>query len=336
MLYRVSLRQMEYFVAAAKCGTIAAASSQIHVSSPSISAAIAHIEAELGVQLFVRHPSKGLSLTPIGSIALQHCEDLLERSSRLYEISANSSNSIEGPLRVGCFQSLAPLVAPEVIFGFGRAFEKVNVEMIEGDQSVLMDKLYSIEIDLAITYDLQVPEDVSFETLATLPPYALLGELHPLAQQATISLEELAPLPMVLLDLPMSRQYFLSIFAKQGLTPNIVARSRSEEVVRSMVANGIGYALFNVRPKSFLALDGKRTVRLRLVGEHRPMLLGLASYKPVRQSRLVQVFMQRCRSYISDQYIPGMSAPSFFDPRLATPPADEAPSVIPFSKGTRA
>lgn len=311
---------MEYFVAAAKFGTIAAAAAQIHISSPSISAAIAHIESELGVQLFVRHPSKGLALTPIGSVVLQHCEDLLERSSRLYEMAATSSNSIQGLLRVGCFQSLAAMIAPEVIFGFGRAFGKVKLDMVEGDQAVLIDKLYSLDVDVAITYDLQLPQDLIFEVLAQLPPHALLSELHPAAQQTAISLEELAPLPMVLLDLPMSRQYFLSLFSKEGLTPNIVARSRSEEVVRSMVANGIGYALFNVRPKSSQSLDGKRNVRVRLAGENRPMLLGLATYKPVRQSRLVEVFMQRCRSYISDQYIPGMSAASFFDPHLSSTP----------------
>jgi DNA-binding transcriptional LysR family regulator len=323
MLNRVSLRQMEYFVAAAKSGTIAAASNQIHISSPSISAAIAHIEGELGVQLFVRHPSKGLALTPIGSVVLQHCEDLLERSSRLYEMASTSINLIQGPLRVGCFQTLAPMIAPEVIFGFGRAFPKVKVEMVEGDQAILIDKLYSLQIDLAITYDLQLAEDLNFEVLAQLPPHALFSELHPVAQQTAITLEELEPMPMVLLDLPMSRQYFLSLFAQQGFTPNIVASSRSEEVVRSMVANGIGYALFNVRPRSYQALDGKRNVRRRLVGEHRPMMLGLATYKAVRQSRLLEVFMQRCRSYISDQYIPGMSAPSFFDPRPSSPSAQE-------------
>ena len=63
MLNRVSLRQMEYFVATVKYGSIASASAQIHISSPSISAAIAHIENELNVQLFVRHPSKGLGLS---------------------------------------------------------------------------------------------------------------------------------------------------------------------------------------------------------------------------------------------------------------------------------
>jgi DNA-binding transcriptional LysR family regulator len=319
MLNRVSLRQMEYFVATAKHGSIAAASAQIHISSPSISAAIAHIESELDVQLFVRHPSRGLGLTAIGTLVLAQCEDVLERSSRLYEIASDSSDAIQGTLRVGSFQSLTAMIAPEVIFGFARAFDKVDVQMVEGDQEVLMHKLHALEIDLAITYDLRLGDDIRFESLATLPPYVLVGELHPLAQQKAVTFEELAPQPLVLLDLPMSRDYFTSLFAQAGVAPNIVARSRSEEVVRSMVANGIGYALFNVRPRSNQSLDGKRMVRLRLAGTHRPMLLGLATYKPMKPSRLARVFLDRCRAYISDQYIPGMSAASFFDPHISNP-----------------
>ena len=325
MLNRVSLRQMEYFVATAKHGSIAAASAHIHISSPSISAAIAHIEIELNVQLFVRHPSKGLGLTAIGTLVLRQCEDVLERSSRLYEIASDSSNIMQGSLRVGSFQSLTAMIAPEVIFGFSRAFEKVEVHMVEGDQVVLMNKLHALEIDLAITYDLHLDDDIEFESLATLPPYVLVSELHPLAEQKAVTFAELAPQPFVLLDLPTSREYFTSLFAKAGVTPNIVARSKSEEVVRSMVANGIGYALFNVRPKSNQSLDGKRMVRVRLAGTHRPMLLGLATYKPVKQSRLTSVFMARCRSYISDQYIPGMSAASFYDPHIAAMQAQDLP-----------
>lgn len=319
MLNRVSLRQMEYFVATAKYGSIAAASAQIHISSPSISAAIAHLESELNVQLFVRHPSKGLGLTAIGTLVLRQCEGVLNQSSLLYEIASDSSDVMRGTLRVGSFQSLTPMIAPEVIFGFCRAFDRVEVEMIEGDQVILMNKLRAIEMDLAITYDLHLGDDIEFERLATLPPYVLVSELHPLAQQTAVTFQELAPQPYVLLDLPQSREYFTSLFAEAGVTPNIVARSRSEDVVRSLVANGIGYALFNVRPKSNQSLDGKRMVRIRLAGAHRPMLLGLATYKPMKQSRLTRVFMERCRAYISDQYIPGMSAASFFDPHVIAP-----------------
>jgi DNA-binding transcriptional LysR family regulator len=323
MLNRISLRQMEYFLAAAKFGSIAIASTNIHISAPSISAAITHMETELDVQLFIRHPSKGMTLTPVGTQVMQECENVLERASKLYDIASHSSDTIRGVLRVGCFQSLTPMIAPEVIFGFKRAFEKVDVHLVEGDQYELIAKLHSAEIDLAITYDLGLSDDIQFEVLCQLPPHALVSELHPLAQQSVVTLEELAPLPMVLLDLPMSREYFISLFTAAGVQPQITARSRSEAVVRSLTANGIGYSLFNVRPKSNESLDGKRWARLRLAGTHRPMLLGLATYAPVKQTRLAQAFMQRCRAYISDQYIPGMSAASYFDAHpTVTPPTE--------------
>jgi enamine deaminase RidA (YjgF/YER057c/UK114 family) len=46
MLSRITQRQLEYFVASGEAGSISAAAERIHVSSPSISAAITHMEAE--------------------------------------------------------------------------------------------------------------------------------------------------------------------------------------------------------------------------------------------------------------------------------------------------
>lgn len=54
-----TLRQLEYFVAVGETGSIAAASQQVNVSSPSISAGISQLEDELGIKLFVRHHAQG-------------------------------------------------------------------------------------------------------------------------------------------------------------------------------------------------------------------------------------------------------------------------------------
>ena len=84
MLNRISLRQMQYFVATAECGSIIIASEKIHVSSPSISAAIAHIESELQVQLFIRQHAKGLSVTAIGEKIMQECKFILSQAGSFY------------------------------------------------------------------------------------------------------------------------------------------------------------------------------------------------------------------------------------------------------------
>ena len=63
---RYTLRQLEYFVAVGEAGSIARAAQRINVCSPSISTAIAQLEQEFGLPLFVRQHAQGLSLTQAG------------------------------------------------------------------------------------------------------------------------------------------------------------------------------------------------------------------------------------------------------------------------------
>jgi DNA-binding transcriptional LysR family regulator len=183
--------------------------------------------------------------------------------------------------------------------------------LVENNQEQLLDSLRRGEIDVAVTYDLQLADDIQFVPLASLPVHVVVAETHPLASRSAVSLQDLAKEPLVLLDLPLSREYFLALFLKDGLEPTIAMRSPQPDVVRTMVANRYGYTLANVRPRSDFALDGRRVVRLRLVGEHRPMTIGIATLSQLRKSRLISAFEVHCRAHVSDAYIPGMAAPNF-------------------------
>jgi len=55
--------------------------------------------------------------------------------------------------------------------------------------------------------------------------------------------------------------------------------------------------------------DSKKIVNLHLNGNHRPMKLGLAWAREQKPRHVVEAFMHRCRSFISNEYIPGMTAP---------------------------
>jgi DNA-binding transcriptional LysR family regulator len=142
--------------------------------------------------------------------------------------------------------------------------------------------------------------------LAQLPPYALLSPEHRLAQRRSLSLHDLAPEPLILLDLPLSREYLLSLFFQEGLTPQIAARSRQHDVIRTMVANQYGYALFNARPRNEAALDGKPLKMVPLKGPYRPMALGLASLRQSGRPRALIEFEEHCRVAINQRGIPGL------------------------------
>jgi len=311
---KYTFRQLAYFIAAAETGSITLASKRASISQPAISTAISHIERELDVQLFLRHHAHGLSLTPAGRALLRDAKQLLKQAEGLYSAAADASHQMRGELSVGWFSTLAPIVMPELTHSFLKAFPETQIRCRENHQEGLLQSLREAGTEIAITYDLQVSDDISFFPLASLPPYALFGASHPLAHERHVKLSQLAALPMVLLDLPMSRQYFLSLFIRERLEPNILWASSQQEVVRTMVANGLGYTLANVRPRASVALDGRRVHRVALSGDPSPVRIGIATLKQLKKTRLVEAFERHCQALFSDSYIPGM-APAIAAPR---------------------
>jgi DNA-binding transcriptional LysR family regulator len=303
-----TLRQVEYFIAAAETGSITQAAERISISQPSISTAIAHLEAEFGVQLFVRHHAQGLSLTRAGRLLLREARLLVEQAEGLYQAASEVTEQLRGELVLGSLVTLAPIVLPELIRSFTAAYPQTRIRPIEAHQEALLEGLRRAEIDLALTYDMQLPEGIEFLPLAALRPHALVAEDHKLATRAEVSLAELAAEPLILLDLPISREYFLSLFLAEGLTPTIQGRYGSHEFVRAMVGRGFGYTLANVRPRADRALDGGRVRRIRLAGDPRPVVVGLATLERLRRPRLVEAFREHCRDAIGDTRIPGMAA----------------------------
>ena len=315
---RYTLRQLEYFIAAGETGSISLAAERIAISQPSISAAIAHLEREWKVQLFIRHHAQGLSLTPAGRTMLREAKTVVHQAAGLYAAASASLEQVRGALMLGCMTTLAPMLVPELLRSFTDAYPGVQLRAVEGDAASLFIRLARAEIDVALAYDLGLSRDVAFEALASLPPHVVVSDSHRFASAPALTLQELQPEPLMLLDLPHSRDYFLALFGNEGLEPVIGAASASQEVVRSLVANGHGYALFNARPRAEVALDGRRLVRIRLAGEHRPMRLGVATLGGLAASRLVDAFVAHCRACISDASIPGMVAP-FMEKRLRRP-----------------
>ena len=304
---RFTLKQLEYFVAAGEEGSIKRASARINISQPSISSAISHLETDLGVQLFVRQHAQGLTLTTAGQRLLHEARALIQQASSLYDVANETSNEIRGQLALGCFVTLAPMIMPELCHSFQEAHPAVQLRPVEGDHESLMSQLRRADVEIVLTYDLQVPEGIAFEPLAALPPYVLVAAGHPLAAREKVELKDLESEPMILLDLPYSREYFLSIFYQEGLAPDIASRSRQQDVVRTMVANGYGYTLANVRPRNLVALDGRKLCQIPLEGDHRPMRIGIATLNQERKTRLLQAFEAHCRKLISDGAVPGMS-----------------------------
>jgi len=303
---RFTLRQLEYVVAAAESGSVTVAAGRVHASQPTVSAAIAGVESALGMQLFVRHHAQGLSVTPAGREFIREAGSVLRHAAELDDIARRLRDEISGPLGVGCLVTLAPLIAPRLCGAFERQHPAVRVELVESGQDELLTGLREGSLAVGLTYDLGLGDDIDFEQLAELPPLALVAAGHPLATRRFVTLRQLAKEPLVLLDLPLSRDYFRSLFAQRGLEPLVARRSPHMEVVRALVANGFGYSLVNARPLNDRALDGAELAIVAIRGAHRPMRLGIATLRGLRSTRAAVAFRDHCREALASGHLPGM------------------------------
>lgn len=307
MPLRFTLRQLEYFVAVGEAGSIALASNRVNVSSPSISAAVTQLEKEFGLQLFVRKHAHGLSLTQAGRQFMDQARVVLQEAAALNRLADSISGIVQGPLTVGCLLTFAQMVVPGLRRGFEDKYPAVTVAQAERDQSTLIDMLRRADIDVALTYDLDIPADLRFEPLAELAPYALFDPAHPLAGRDSVTVDDLKDHPMVLLDLPLSAQYFLSLFDRIGSRPNIAERARDMAVMRSLVANGFGYSIANMRLLSDTAPDGRKLNFVPLAGDVRKLRVGLVTSEGASNVLTVRAFIDHCRDTINSTGIPGLS-----------------------------
>jgi DNA-binding transcriptional LysR family regulator len=306
MVLRFTLRQLEYFVTVGEQGSIAQASAQVNVSSPSISAAISQLEEEFGLQLFVRKHAHGLSLTQAGREFMVQSRKVLAEAGGLNRLAGSISGNVQGPLSIGCLLTFAQVLLPSIRRKFQQEYSDVQVSQIECDQQTIIEKLRRADIDVALSYDLEIPPDLEFIPLRSLPLYAVVAANHSLAQHKSVSAETLVDHPMVLLDLPISRTYFLSAFKSAGVTPNIVERTRDMAVMRSLVANGFGFSVANIRPHSDLSPDGRALCFIPLEGASRPLRLGFIVPVGARSILSVNAFIDHASQTITKWGYPGL------------------------------
>ncbi|MFP8968449.1 LysR family transcriptional regulator [Pokkaliibacter sp. CJK22405] len=292
-----TLKQLKYFVTVVETESIAEASRQLHIAQPSISIAVKNLEDSFGQQLFIRHHAQGVSLTPGGRRFYEKAQELLRLAYEFEQNSMADNEQASGTIAIGSFESVAPLYIPRMIAGFKKIYPEITIQLYDGEQHELMDGLHRGRFDLAFLYDLDLDGSIRKEKLnAPHKPYALLPAVHPLAQKKSVSLEELSRVPMILLDVIPSKNYFLSIFTEKGLRPEVAYSSPSIEMVRCMVGQGLGFSVLVTRPRTNLTYDGQELAVVEIDDEMEESTLIMAYLKNNEPTRPARLFMDYCKT----------------------------------------
>lgn len=293
-MLRFTLRQLEFATVTAELGTVAAAAERLGVAQPSVSAAIKKLEEQLGLQIFIRHHAQGLTPSPQGQRFLIEARNLLLQAGDVQRTAAYEGNRVAGEINLGCFLTLAPAYAPQLVSQFQLQYPQAHVRLEEGAQEDLLDGLRAGRFDLALLYRVDLPEDIRAIDVAEMLPHVLLPAGHKLARKDKVSLKELQAEKLVMLDLQPSRTYFLRVLAHAGVnvTPSHV--SPSLEMVRGLVGQGLGYSLLITRPSGDRSYDGRKLAIRPIAEEVEPGIVSIASLRNMRMTRTSAAFEAHC------------------------------------------
>ncbi len=296
MKTRIALRELENFVAVAECGSVTEAAAAVGISQPGLSASIRNLERALGVSLLVRHRGRGVSLTPEGDLLMAEARATLSRAGELEARMSAAISDDSGRVLVGSLVTVAPIVTPSLVRRFREHHPGIAVEIRTGTQDELLAWLRTGAVHAAITYDIELGQEVDFERILNIEAHALINASHRLADQAAINLEALAEDSYILLDLPLSREYFMSLFLATGVAYHPAARHADISLVRTLVGNGFGYSLVNLLPATDIAQDGSHVVYVPLRTEVPALGLGLARRSDDKPPRALEAFVDFARS----------------------------------------
>ncbi len=153
----MDLRQLEYFTAIVKEGSLTEAAKRCRIAQPSLSQQLRALEDELGETLVLRKP-RGVEPTAAGKILLEHAERVLHETRLLRERFAQRRNFQEGCVIFGIIPTIAPYLLPGLLGPFREAFPKIDVQVREARTSGLIQQVVDGSIEFAILSDV-TPQD---------------------------------------------------------------------------------------------------------------------------------------------------------------------------------
>lgn len=148
----MEFKQLEYFLAIARCGSLASAAEVIGIAQPSLSVQLKNLEQRLGAQLFVRSP-RGVMLTDAGTVLLSHAEGLL-RSVRDAKLAVRQAGEdASGRVVFGFPSSVSMVLSVPLAETIRHEHPKIRLRAVDAMSGFIKEWLEEQTVDLAILYE---------------------------------------------------------------------------------------------------------------------------------------------------------------------------------------
>ena len=231
----MELRDLRYFCLVAETGSVTRAADTLCVSQPFVTKVIHRLEEELGTKLFDLEKRR-VVLNQNGEYFYRHAREILDKLDRLTEDMAAMQEQAEFTTTL-LYNNAGYLSA--LNSAFMAQYPHSVLSETYAKRSDIIDLLNTNKADFAITLPpITGEESRMIETITVLKDTGsiMVPPDHPLYQKQFVTLEDIAPYPIVIAPKGSGmRDTIDGIFARHGLTPNVVYETPDMDLQQRMV-----------------------------------------------------------------------------------------------------
>ncbi|WP_370356791.1 LysR family transcriptional regulator [Catenulispora sp. MAP12-49] len=255
---RVLLRDLSWFVALADHRHMTDTAAILGVSQPTLSRALARVEAELGTRLFERAPD-GVAPNPNGDLVVAAARDLLARYEQLTtELSARLDPDV-GVVRLAFLDSMGTSLVPQILRAFHEHAPGVRVLLSQEPGHAILADLRTGAAELAVTFP-RPTGDFGWLPLHRERLVLAVPPTHRLRERKRVALSELADEELVMTPVGFGFRTLLDgLLAEAGVVPRISFESADLSTIEGLVAAGLGVAVI---PEQLAGVSGTIAIAL--------------------------------------------------------------------------
>lgn len=242
----MEIYQLRYFVAVAETGNFTKAAARCFISQPSLSQQILNLEEELGQKLFHRLGRK-VAPTTAGELLLERAHRILaEADDAIRELKEDPAQGHR--VSVGVIPTVAHFFLPAIL-AYCRANEiRIQLNSWEDFRPTVVQAVLDGEIDLGVV-SMPVNEPrIETSVLFSEPLLLAVSANHPLANAASVTLEDLRDQDFVMLGTGSSTATLVQrLLGDHDFEPRIAHRVAQLSTTKALTALGAG---ISVLPRS--------------------------------------------------------------------------------------
>ncbi len=190
-LARPSLKQLEYFLAVTRCGSLRRAADELSISQPTLTAQIARLEQALAVRLFER-TRKGVYPTPAGRRLEPLARRTVESLDELVNTAVDTRGGVASTYRLGVSATLGPYLLPRIMPALHATYADLKLYIREDSTQGLEEGLARNRYDLILTSAATGHGELVVQPLMREAVRLVLPANHPLAASPRVAASELA------------------------------------------------------------------------------------------------------------------------------------------------